>query len=91
MKEIFVNIDRCLGCLSCEIACRVEHSLTKNIFTSIFELRLPKKEYLFNLTKIKIFLFNVEIVKILLVLKYVQQVQCTKTKEVLLYVMKKSA
>jgi carbon-monoxide dehydrogenase iron sulfur subunit len=43
MKEIFVNIDRCLGCLSCEIACRVEHSLTKNIFTSIFELRLPKK------------------------------------------------
>ncbi len=43
MKEILIDIEKCVGCKSCEIACRVEHSLTKNIFTSIFEEKLPQK------------------------------------------------
>ncbi len=30
-----------MGCRSCEIACAVEHSLTKNLFTAIFEKPRP--------------------------------------------------
>lgn len=43
MKEILVNIEKCVACKSCEIACRVEHSISKNLFTAIFEEQLPKK------------------------------------------------
>ena len=37
MKEVFVRLGRCLGCKSCEIACRVEHSASKSLFGSISE------------------------------------------------------
>lgn len=37
MKEIFVRLDRCLGCKSCEMACAVEHSTSKSLFGSISE------------------------------------------------------
>lgn len=43
MKEIFVNLDRCLGCHTCENACAVEHSQTKSIFSAISESPLPKR------------------------------------------------
>ena len=43
MKELLINIEKCIGCKSCEIACRVEHSLSKNIFSAIFEKNLPQK------------------------------------------------
>lgn len=43
MKEILIDIEKCMGCKSCEIACRVAHSLTKNIFSAIFEEKLPQK------------------------------------------------
>ncbi len=43
MKEILINIEKCVACKSCEIACRVEHSESKNLFTAIFEEKLPQK------------------------------------------------
>ncbi len=36
-KEIFARPERCVGCLSCEIACAVEHSQSKNLFAAIAE------------------------------------------------------
>jgi carbon-monoxide dehydrogenase iron sulfur subunit len=37
MKEIFVRLDHCLGCKSCEMACAVEHSSSKILFGAISE------------------------------------------------------
>ena len=37
MKEVFVRLDRCLGCKSCEMACAVEHSASKSLFGSVSE------------------------------------------------------
>lgn len=41
MKTVFVRPERCIGCKHCEIACAVEHSKTKNLYTAIFEEPLP--------------------------------------------------
>lgn len=41
MKEIFVRLDRCQGCKSCEIACAVEHSASKNLYEAVSEKPLP--------------------------------------------------
>ncbi|MEM4592243.1 MAG: 4Fe-4S dicluster domain-containing protein [Sulfolobales archaeon] len=38
---IYVDIERCVGCLSCYIACAVEHSLTKSLHTAIYETPRP--------------------------------------------------
>ncbi len=43
MKEVFVLLDRCVGCKTCELSCTVEHSISKSLFTAIFETPLPKK------------------------------------------------
>jgi len=43
MKQIFVRLDRCTGCHTCELACAVEHSSSKVLFTAISEPTLPKK------------------------------------------------
>jgi len=43
MKEIFVRLDRCLGCHSCELACAVEHSAGKTLFAAIAEKPVPRK------------------------------------------------
>lgn len=43
MKRVFVNIERCTGCKSCEIACAVQHSKSKDLFTAIFEEPRPQK------------------------------------------------
>jgi carbon-monoxide dehydrogenase iron sulfur subunit len=37
MKEIFVRLDRCQGCKSCEIACAVQHSASKSLFGAVSE------------------------------------------------------
>lgn len=42
-KEIFVRIDHCTGCHSCEVACAVEHSISKSLFTAISETPVPRK------------------------------------------------
>ena len=41
-KEIFVRLDRCVGCHTCEIACAVEHSQSKTLFSAISEHPVPK-------------------------------------------------
>lgn len=41
-KEIFVRLDRCVGCHTCNIACAVEHSKSKNLFEAISEQPTPK-------------------------------------------------
>jgi carbon-monoxide dehydrogenase iron sulfur subunit len=42
--KIYCDISKCVGCRSCEIACAVEHSKSKDIFTAIKEVPLPKKK-----------------------------------------------
>jgi carbon-monoxide dehydrogenase iron sulfur subunit len=37
MDEVFVDVRRCTGCRSCEIACAVEHSASKNLYGAVFE------------------------------------------------------
>ncbi len=39
---VYINPEKCMGCKSCEIACAIEHSLSKNLFEAIFESPLPK-------------------------------------------------
>ncbi len=41
-KEIFVVMSRCTACKSCEIACAVEHSESKNLYGAISEKPSPK-------------------------------------------------
>jgi anaerobic carbon-monoxide dehydrogenase iron sulfur subunit len=41
-KEIFVRVDRCLGCHSCEVACAVEHSRSRNLFAAMAEHPAPR-------------------------------------------------
>lgn len=41
MKEVFVRLDRCQGCKSCEMACAVEHSASKNLFAAASEKPRP--------------------------------------------------
>lgn len=41
MKEILIDLKHCLGCKSCELACAVEHSASKNLFTAIFAAQPP--------------------------------------------------
>jgi carbon-monoxide dehydrogenase iron sulfur subunit len=42
MKQVFVHLDKCLGCRSCQIACAVEHSTSKNLYGAIAETPLPR-------------------------------------------------
>lgn len=37
MKGIFLEIEKCLGCKSCELACAVEHSASHSLHTAIQE------------------------------------------------------
>jgi len=43
LKEVQVDVGRCTGCKSCEIACAVEHSAGKELFRAIFEEIPPRK------------------------------------------------
>ncbi len=38
---IYIDIEKCLGCLSCYLACATEHSLTKSVYTSFRETPVP--------------------------------------------------
>jgi anaerobic carbon-monoxide dehydrogenase iron sulfur subunit len=42
MKELFVRLDRCQGCRSCQLACAVAHSQSKNLFGAITETPAPR-------------------------------------------------
>jgi len=39
---IFIDIERCQGCKSCEIACAVEHSKSKSLFQAVLEEPRPQ-------------------------------------------------
>ncbi|NOY10186.1 MAG: 4Fe-4S dicluster domain-containing protein [Spirochaetes bacterium] len=41
MKRVFVNLDKCLGCNGCMIACAVEQSSAGDLFKAISEMPLP--------------------------------------------------
>ena len=41
MKIIYIDPERCLGCKSCELACAVAHSRSKNLPEAIAEHPLP--------------------------------------------------
>lgn len=43
MKEVQVEVSKCVGCKSCELACAVEHSETKELFAAILEEIMPRK------------------------------------------------
>ena len=41
-KEIFVRLDRCMSCHSCEIACGVAHSAEQSLYAALYEKPRPK-------------------------------------------------
>lgn len=42
-KKIFCDVSKCIGCKTCELACAVEHSVTKDLFLAVLERPRPKK------------------------------------------------
>lgn len=43
MKEVCIDVGRCLGCKSCELACAVAHSESQSLFGALFEAVPPRK------------------------------------------------
>lgn len=43
MKTVFINPERCIGCLQCELACAVEHSESKDEKLAFLETPVPRK------------------------------------------------
>jgi len=43
MQTVFVNPERCIGCLQCELACAVEHSSSQDASAAFLELPVPRK------------------------------------------------
>ncbi len=41
MEKVFIDPSRCTGCKSCEVACAIEHSISKDIYKAIFEEPAP--------------------------------------------------
>lgn len=41
MLTVFVNPERCIGCMQCEFACAVEHSATREAALAVAEVPLP--------------------------------------------------
>ncbi|MBN2123605.1 MAG: 4Fe-4S binding protein [Deltaproteobacteria bacterium] len=46
MKTVFVNPERCIGCKQCQIACAVEHSVSKGLYGAISETPVPRPRIL---------------------------------------------
>jgi len=44
MKTVYVKPEYCIGCKQCEVACTVEHSRTKNLYSAISEEPLPSRK-----------------------------------------------
>ncbi|OGW83709.1 MAG: hypothetical protein A2987_05105 [Omnitrophica bacterium RIFCSPLOWO2_01_FULL_45_10] len=42
-KKIFCDVTKCIACRTCEIACAVEHSTTKDLFLAMLERPRPKR------------------------------------------------
>lgn len=52
--KIYCDIRKCIGCKSCEIACAVEHSKSKDIFAAVGERPLPKRRVKAEVVGLKI-------------------------------------
>lgn len=50
-KKIYCDLTRCVGCKSCEIACALEYSQSKNIFLAVKEKPLPKQRIFLQVSK----------------------------------------
>jgi len=42
MAKIFCDIKKCTGCKTCELACAIEHSKSKDLFKALLEDELPQ-------------------------------------------------
>ena len=42
MRTVFVNPERCIGCLQCEFACAVEHSLARDVLPALSQSPPPR-------------------------------------------------
>ncbi len=42
MQQVLIDPDKCLGCRSCELACAVAHSSSKNLFDAVAEVVSPR-------------------------------------------------
>lgn len=43
MNDIFVKLDKCVGCRQCEISCAVYHSRAKELYAAVRETPKPKQ------------------------------------------------
>ncbi|MGO9029558.1 MAG: 4Fe-4S dicluster domain-containing protein [Acidimicrobiales bacterium] len=43
MRSVFINPERCIGCLQCELACAVEHSTSQAEGRAFLEIPIPRK------------------------------------------------
>ena len=43
MRAVFTNPERCIGCLQCEIACAIEHSISQDGARAFLESPVPRK------------------------------------------------
>ncbi|NYE56603.1 4Fe-4S dicluster domain-containing protein [Carboxydothermus ferrireducens] len=43
MREILVDLEKCLGCKTCELVCATSHSKTKELYTAISENPRPQR------------------------------------------------
>jgi ferredoxin len=43
MRTVFINPEQCIGCLQCEIACAIEHSVSKDGSVAFMETPVPRK------------------------------------------------
>jgi carbon-monoxide dehydrogenase iron sulfur subunit len=43
MKEVYIDVGRCLGCKSCELACAVAHSESQSLIGALFEAVPPRR------------------------------------------------
>ncbi len=39
---IFIDVNKCLGCKSCEMQCAIEHSKSKDLFKALAECPIPQ-------------------------------------------------
>ncbi|MEW6418341.1 MAG: 4Fe-4S dicluster domain-containing protein [Nitrospirota bacterium] len=67
MKQIFVKPEKCIGCKSCEIACAVQHSKDKTLFSAVLQSPTPMK---------RLFVEAVETMKMPIICRHCEDAPC---------------
>lgn len=67
MKQIFVKPEKCMGCKSCEIACAVQHSKDKTLFSAVLQSPPPMK---------RLFVEAVETMKMPIICRHCEDAPC---------------